>query len=871
MANFKLMITLEEYKAMNPVYPLEVPEYLASEIGMSLEEYFTNAMTTAQRLVNSYMQDVLANADWDIKRFEPKTQDAIKYILFKQMEYMHQNQLFFKKVNSISYQTSGQQSFTFNPENSEINDSLIPQYVKQAIINTNLLTKAYASEDDFYDYEQQNNEFLDGYIVTDVNWGDKADNTVTINGQTNSLFYFVNFLSTDYLSSQNQEVKKLFKLAEIFSINETNLITSKKLTSNSYLSNKLPNDFAQVQDLIDTFYANNESTSHALAQIAELSNQVNTLNSTKLNTSEFNNAVEKKADVNLANVNMGTQTIPKFIQVSTSGDIILSDTSGNLTPIPWTPEYEFIQGDACSVFIEPKSTAENPKVRIFIAKEANQNKNPIQYPKIWYEYDIKYEVIESITKKEATKLFVAKENPIVENNLDMNNFSIVNCNNLIDKSSIDDSLTSTTNLWSSSKIVEYVNQNANNAGSGTNLNKYKNSDGNIDVDNISNLINLSNEIKVDTLNFMNIENREVNGWINEEELNTNLNSYNFSMKCHSEKLEWLKTVYLKEGPNFNPLNLSVLIRYYDYDKNELLFWDLAKDLHSILKLKDKNQILGSKIDSLENLYNILIEKLRTLRPFENAGVYSPDKTYNENQWVFNDGDVYVSIIDNNDEPLSNEDAWFHWDIQINLDNFITDIQLQEATNNLKAIIDEQEISINHLTEQVDLKQNKLIAGNNCEITPQNIINVIIPDSITPLAFRKGEIKLFDTLENWDEIVKKYKLTVDVDFSYLDDDRYLRIKKINKNSEESDIKGGEDIITKNHIKKFYTKHEGNGRMILNDPNTAGGSNTWFSSRRNSEETKIPVGVDNPTPFLPKYQSILAIRFLKDIKEVVSVND
>ena len=722
--SFKLMLTLEEFNGFNPVYPLEVPKYLSSEIGLSLEDYYTRAMSATQRLINSYMQNVLANNDWDINKFDIKTREQIQYILFKEMEYLHQNQLFFKKSNSISYSTSGQQTFTFSPDADDLNESHIPQYVKMEIINTNLVKRASAYDVEEYDYQQKNNEFKDKVLVPDVAWSDKADNQAAINGKTDSLENFIKYLYSTYVSIDSSDYQKLLILADIFALNESSVLTRRKLTSNTYFTNKNENDFAQIKDLIETFYVSNNAISAALSQIGELSNNVNHLQDTKLDKTEFTTQVNNKANLDFSNVNLGSQNIPKFIQVSTSGQIMLKDTSGSLNPIIWTPEYDFIPGDFASVVVDPTRSGDNPKVKIFCALEANTNKNPLTNPKIWAEYEINYEVIDSITKKEADRLFVRKENGELLSDLDANGFNIKNVANLLNKQDLDDSLVANDKLWSSSKIVAYVNENGSSGNEGENTNTYKNTDGNLEVDNISNIINFKENITVDSLTFKNKLDSSASAIYDENGIDSNNSNFSFKIKTANEKIEIARIQYQGNKSNLEKQNINFLIKYLDNKDNQLKNFDLVQDLYKLIKLSDDNLLINTKVDNLESLYNLLIEKLRTLRPFKDAGVYDPNSTYQKNEWVLNKGDIYVSRKDNNFEPLTNQEAWYHWDLAIDLSHLASQEALLQLKQELSQLITINEINIRNITDKVDKKQDKLTAGNHCEITSTGTINGI---------------------------------------------------------------------------------------------------------------------------------------------------
>ena len=884
--SFKLMLSLEEYKNLNPVYPLEVPSYLSNEVGISLEDYYLRAMTTTQRLINSYMQNALSNIDWDINKFDLDLRDQIKWILFKELEYLHQNQMFFQKSNSISYSTSGQQSFTFNPDSDNINESLIPQYIKIAINNTGLLKKGFSVGVEEFDYQQRNNEFKDKVLVPNVAWSDKADNLVSIGGNNNSLYYFVNYIYNDYFSKNSPEYSKVFELAKLFALNESTIIAKNKLSSNIYFENKLDNDYAQIADIIKTFYVSNNAISSALTQIGNLSDNVNELKRTKVDLSEFNDTYNSKADTNLANVNLGSQNIPKFIQVATNGEIILTDTSGSLNPIPWTSTYEFIKGDFTSIVVQPKISSDYAKVRIFCAIENNVNKSPIQYPKLWAEYEINYEDLNSLTKNEANKLYLKKLNPILESDLDANNFNILNSNNLLIKSDIDNNVIADNKLWTSNKIVEYVNQQANNDDDQQgNTNPYLNSDGNIQIDNISNIINLNPTPTFEAIKIKNIVNSNIDCIYDANGIDSSKNNSSFKIQANDSKLEWLKVNYSNDGANnFNPLNLEILVKYYNPNTKLLDTFNLAQDLYKLINLKDDNLLINNKIDSLENLYNILVEKLRTFRPFEAAGVYDPHKAYNENQWVFNDGDIYVSKIDANVDPLTDPQSWYHWDLQIDISNFVTVENLANVKNELSKLITINKIDINNLTEKIDnlqnLKQDKLIAGEYIEISANNEIKVNLPTSIKPIAFRKGEIKFFDTQENVDEIIKTYKLLINTDFVYVETDRYIMTMNINKDNQNA-VKGGNNFISQTQLPdlRYDMKLNGNGWndwVVTYNPNklilwTRNESGNRYEGQKYEQYAKpsyafaLNGGVQQ-IEYKPKYYGVIGIRFLKNIEEI-----
>ena len=123
------------------------------------------------------------------------------------------------------------------------------------------------------------------------------------------------------------------------------------------------------------------------------------------------------------------------------------------------------------------------------------------------------------------------------------------------------------------------------------------------------------------------------------------------------------------------------------------------------------QNLDNDVSSTNLILNDLIKEVESLKPFIFKGDYSNLITYSKGDVVEDLKDfLYISIQDNNlNNPLSNTNFWKNFGPKINLEDYYTKLETDQ---------------------QLNLKQNKLTAGENISIINDTINStILIPENI----------------------------------------------------------------------------------------------------------------------------------------------
>lgn len=463
----KLLMTIGEYLARSPVYSLEVPQYLEEVQGVTRDEYFQRGMLQVQRIINAYMQGYFQKRGWDISTLYESKQEEIKDILFEEFQYLHENQMWFVKSNDITYSTAGQQTFTYSTNLDDNNFSLIPNHVKRMILNTHLLDYAngeFEVDDRAIAYD---NQFSDGVFVPEVAWGDKADNTMVINGQNVKLADAINDLRRTKISIDDERLVHSLKITDLMEDNNTDTITlqNRIISSNQYYGNKKDFDFAQVKDLRDVWIEADKAIQNNTKSINNAIGLISTLNTQKLDTSTATNLLANKANLDLKNVNMGIQPTMKYLIVKSTGELDTTSTSGDLKVIKWTSEQEFVSGQACYVVEQVTENQQTkPYAFLYVAtdKAGNKNKFPKENPDYWSNYSLPIDLGVYVTAEEVANTYLPLSgNQGMRGDLNMSGNNVTNAANLVEFSDINDSTTGNKLLWSSTKTQSELNKMLN--------------------------------------------------------------------------------------------------------------------------------------------------------------------------------------------------------------------------------------------------------------------------------------------------------------------------------------------------------------------------------------------------------------------------
>lgn len=694
-----LILSKLDYLSMNPVYGFDLAPEVLQQINMTIDDYYQAVMFQAQRIIDTYLQNYLLKRNWDISTLDWKLQEQIKKILFMECEYLHQNQLFFKKTNDITYSTAGQQTFTFN---TNLSDGaileMIPDYIMKEIKNTGILAFASSYQDLGTRLSQAENQFSDGFFVPDVAWSSKADNLVSLNGEIVSISQALNSLNSSSVNSNSPSYQNLLNLAQNFTIS-TNRITLLKLASSSnFYPNKLANDYAQIQDLQNLWNGTNQLIQNAIQDIQNNSEAITSLSQDKVSSSDLQSYLDGKANTNFNNVNLGERNQIQYLQVNYDGTITFENALGNLSPKPWNPTTNYVAGDA--TWIQDLN-----KARIFLAKDVigNINKNPLVESDYWIEYETVIDLTPYITSTTANATFFKNIGGAISGNVDMQNNQINNVANLLEKSAISDSTISTDTLWSSSQIISQINNTslilnktdpqvvngqvsfnetiqANksfgvyNQTSGGIFTATENGDINLELNNEgANFTINGNAITTDYSNFAKLDannNFELTQAFAEANFN-NLNSTSATINNAN-----FMNLTVSENVSINSLNAAVLQIQNKAVATEELVNNSIQEVY--------NNLSQYNITTWEGIWN-------STTSYKLAALVS----YNNLIWISNENDNL------NNQPSESSTAWtlFSGNINVNLDNYYnkaevdnlianTTQQLQNSINQLQTTINQ---------------------------------------------------------------------------------------------------------------------------------------------------------------------------------------
>lgn len=458
-----LILSKTEYLNKKPVYGLELPEYLSQVLGMSTEDYFTAGMLQTQRFINAYLKNFLQKANWNVSIFDAKTQETIKEILFLEFQFLHENQIWFSKVNDVQYSTAGQQTFTFN-SSIDYKEELIPDVVKKMISNSGLLVYATNFLEEASRVVNQDNRFSDGYLVPNVAWNSKCNNIINFNGGTSTVESAINNVKNNSVKTDNANYRHAITITSHLTENGERLQSQDKiLSSQNFYQNKINNDYAQIKDVRDTWDGANSRIALNSQKIQQNQDSINSLTTTKLNISDANNTFNTKANVDLKNVQMDHRAAPQFLKVNEEGQLTFANAATDLIPVRWNPDTLFNEGDAVYFNL-------NNNYKIYIATDApnNRNQQPPNNLNYWVPYEFSINLENFYTKNQTDTKFLNKENGgTMSANIDMAGHQILNVANLVTTQNVNQDINGNKKFLGQVKI-EHNNDALNLNATGTN-------------------------------------------------------------------------------------------------------------------------------------------------------------------------------------------------------------------------------------------------------------------------------------------------------------------------------------------------------------------------------------------------------------------
>lgn len=450
-----LIVQYNDFVNSNPVYPFELPAYL-EEFGTSVEYYFQRGMTQAQILIDAFCQNFLLDLEWKIDTFSEKMQQQIMDILIAQFIFMHENQSFFQKTNDIQYSSAGQQTFTYSPESSEGNFSLIPDNVKIMIQNLGVIRNVGNLKESDTAFSQYDNEFLDGIFVPDVKWSDKADYFLPIDGENVPMWQILMNINSNYISKLSTDWQNFLTFHNKFMFAGNKIISTALLSSTTVFPNKINEDYAQVKDVIDTYNAISLNVQNNTSAITGIVSGMHKLNNLKVNLTQYNSEMASKANSNLNNVNVGNYPIPRYFIIDTNGQLELTTVSGNNTIRQWSDVVEYVEGE--QVFVWRPDNLSNIWIRN--NKLNGKGEKPQNISEYWQKTQLVIDLNSYARIDYVNNSFVNMKMPAIYHNLEANGFNILNSGNLLEKSDLNDQVTSNDSLWSSEKVLHEIQKSS---------------------------------------------------------------------------------------------------------------------------------------------------------------------------------------------------------------------------------------------------------------------------------------------------------------------------------------------------------------------------------------------------------------------------
>lgn len=234
--------------------------------------------------------------------------------------------------------------------------------------------------------------------------------------------------------------------------------------------------------------------------------------------------------------------------------------------------------------------------------------------------------------------------------------------------------------------------------------------------------------------------------INQEQITQNTNISN-----NENEINGLKAKDIEQNNRITTLTQQV-----NTNKNNITNLATVQNQHDQLIQANKTNIqtntsnitsLDSRLVSVSGLLNQTIDGLRTLKPFEYVGEYQNGTSYNINQLVSYQNNLYLSKEDNNNTtPPSDKWLLLNEDFaSIDLNDYYTKLEVDSIKNNLQQSITSNtnnittnQTSITNLQNNYNTLNSEVVklAGNQT-ITGEKTFtnNVVISKNPTPLVLK----------------------------------------------------------------------------------------------------------------------------------------
>ena len=220
--------------------------------------------------------------------------------------------------------------------------------------------------------------------------------------------------------------------------------------------------------------------------------------------------------------------------------------------------------------------------------------------------------------------------------------------------------------------------------------------------------------------------------INQEQITQNTNISN-----NANEISSLKAKDIEQNNRLTQLEQETLENFNEINsvKQKNTEQDTAIQTNTNKIQENKNNItaLDGRLLSVSGLLDQTIDGLRTLKPFQYVGEYQNGASYNINQLVSYQNNLYLSKEDNNN-TIPTSDKWLLINkdtISVDLSDYPTKLEVEAIKNNLQQSITSNTTNITNLNnEVVKIAGNQTITGAK---TFDN--NVVIRKDGTPLTLR----------------------------------------------------------------------------------------------------------------------------------------
>ena len=227
--------------------------------------------------------------------------------------------------------------------------------------------------------------------------------------------------------------------------------------------------------------------------------------------------------------------------------------------------------------------------------------------------------------------------------------------------------------------------------------------------------------------------------INQEQITQNTNISN-----NANEINTLKAKDIEQNNRITTLTQEV-----NTNKNNITNLATVQNQHDQLIQTNKTNIqtntnnitaLDGRLLSVSGLLDQTIDSLRTYKPFQYVGDYQNGTSYNINQLVSYNNNLYLSKEDNNNTtPPSDKWLLINKDtVSVDLSDYPTKLEVEAIKNNLQQSITSNTTSITNLENRHNTLNNEVvkIAGNQTITGAKTFTNnVVISKNPTPLILK----------------------------------------------------------------------------------------------------------------------------------------